>query len=164
KTTGGATGALTPSAALARLLSGTGISYRFSSGNTVTLEAAASGAAATGDGDTMLAPIVLHGGRAGNLVDEPYQTAGSTSYISSEQIERFRGSTAGDIFKNTPGVISANNHNGGSVNVNIRGLQGQNRVRVAIDGTQQTTTTWRGYAGVDGKAYIDPALIGGVTS
>jgi hemoglobin/transferrin/lactoferrin receptor protein len=163
KTTAGATGSMTPSAALSRLLSGTGVSFRFS-GNTVMLEAGASSAAGMPDpaGDTTLKPIVLRDGE-GRPVDAPYETAGSTSYISSEQIERFRGSTAGDIFKNTPGVISANNHNGGAVNVNIRGLQGQNRVRVAIDGTQQTTTTWRGYAGVDDRTYIDPDLIGGVS-
>ncbi|MBP1843493.1 hemoglobin/transferrin/lactoferrin receptor protein [Rhizobium petrolearium] len=161
KVTDGATGSLAPAAALAKLLSGTGVSYRFSSGNTVTLEAAGVDAAAPGGGDTTLAPIVLRNG-GDNPADKPYETAGSTSYISSEQIARFRGSTSGDVFKNTPGVISANNHNGGAVNVNIRGLQGQNRVRVAIDGTQQTTTTWRGYAGVDDRTYIDPDLIGGV--
>ncbi|KAB1088500.1 TonB-dependent receptor [Neorhizobium galegae] len=163
KTTAGATGALTPTVALARLLAGTGISYRIN-GNTVTLEASApSAAAAGGDADTTLEPIVLRDGGDGRLADAPYETAGSTSYITAEQIDRFRGSTAADIFKNTPGVISANNHNGGAVNVNIRGLQGQNRVRVAIDGTQQTTTTWRGYAGVDDRTYIDPDLIGGVS-
>ncbi|MDQ0137310.1 hemoglobin/transferrin/lactoferrin receptor protein [Neorhizobium galegae] len=164
KTTAGVTGSLTPSAALSRLLSGTGVSFRSSGGNTVTLEAVASAAGSLPDAsdDTTLQPIVLRDGDSEG-VDRPYETAGSTSYITAEQIERFRGSTAGDIFKNTPGVISANNHNGGSVNVNIRGLQGQNRVRVAIDGTQQTTTTWRGYAGVDDKTYIDPDLIGGVS-
>lgn len=164
KMTGGASGPLTPSGALSALLAGTGISYRFSSDNTVTLEASAPGSGAeAGTGDaTGLAPIVLRS-TAGRAADQPYETAGSSSYISAEQIERFRGSTAGDIFKNTPGVISASNHNGGAVNVNIRGLQGQNRVRVAIDGTQQTTTTWRGYAGVDDRTYIDPDLIGGVT-
>ncbi|CDZ67191.1 HasR protein [Neorhizobium galegae bv. orientalis] len=165
KTTGGVTGSLTPAAALSRLLSGTGVSFRSSGGNTVTLEAATAGSAASqpdASDDTTLAPIVLRDGDSDG-VDAPYETAGSTSYITAEQIERFRGSTAGDIFKNTPGVISANNHNGGAVNVNIRGLQGQNRVRVAIDGTQQTTTTWRGYAGVDDRTYIDPDLIGGVS-
>ncbi len=163
KTTAGVTGSLTPSAALARLLSGTGISSRMS-GNTVMLEAGTSAAAATGgDPDTTLDPIILRDGGNGRPADAPYETAGSTSYISSEQIERFRGSSAGDVFKNVPGVISASNHNGGAVNVNIRGLQGQNRVRVAIDGTQQTTTTWRGYAGVDDRTYIDPDLIGGVS-
>jgi hemoglobin/transferrin/lactoferrin receptor protein len=163
KTTGGVAGSLTPSAALSRLLSGTGVSFRSNGGNTVTLEAGTPSVAATGgDADTTLKPIVLRDGDSEG-VDTPYETAGSTSYITAEQIERFRGSTAGDIFKNTPGVISANNHNGGAVNVNIRGLQGQNRVRVAIDGTQQTTTTWRGYAGVDDRTYIDPDLIGGVS-
>ncbi|UIY29309.1 TonB-dependent receptor plug domain-containing protein [Neorhizobium galegae] len=165
KITRGVTGSLPPAAALSRLLSGTGVSFRSSGGNTVTLEAADAGSAASppdGSDDTTLAPIVLRDGDSDG-VDAPYETAGSTSYITAEQIERFRGSTAGDIFKNTPGVISANNHNGGAVNVNIRGLQGQNRVRVAIDGTQQTTTTWRGYAGVDDRTYIDPDLIGGVS-
>jgi len=163
KTTAGVTGSLTPSAALSRLLSGTGVSFRSSGGNTVTLEVAGSAASLPdASDDTTLEPIVLRDGDSDG-VDTPYETAGSTSYITAEQIERFRGSTAGDIFKNTPGVISANNHNGGAVNVNIRGLQGQNRVRVAIDGTQQTTTTWRGYAGVDDRTYIDPDLIGGVS-
>ena len=162
KTTGGVTGSLTPSAALSRLLSGTGVSFRSSGGNTVTLEAGTAASLPYASDDTTLKPIVLRDGD-GEGGDTPYETAGSTSYITAEQIERFRGSTAGDIFKNTPGVISANNHNGGAVNVNIRGLQGQNRVRVAIDGTQQTTTTWRGYAGVDDRTYIDPDLIGGVS-
>lgn len=163
KTTRGVSGPLSPTGALSALLAGTGISFHFTGANTVSLETSAAGAADAGDGDsTMLAPIQLRATTA-RPSDQPYETPGSTSYISSEQIERFRGSTAGDIFKNTPGVISANNHNGGAVNVNIRGLQGQNRVRVAIDGTQQTTTTWRGYAGVDDRTYIDPDLIGGVT-
>ncbi|WP_084683132.1 TonB-dependent receptor [Neorhizobium vignae] len=164
RTTGGVTGSLTPSAALSRLLSGTGVSFRSSGGNTVTLEAASAvsaGSPPDGSDDTTLAPIVLRDGESDG-VDAPYETAGSTSYITAEQIERFRGSSAGDVFKNVPGVISASNHSSGSVNVNIRGLQGQNRVRVAIDGTQQTTTTWRGYGGVDDRTYIDPDLIGGV--
>jgi len=42
-------------------------------------------------------------------------------------------------------------------------MQGQNRVNVAIDGTQQSTTTWRGYLGVDERVYIDADLIGGVS-
>jgi hemoglobin/transferrin/lactoferrin receptor protein len=163
KTTGGVKGPATPQGALAAILSGTGISYRFTDAKTVTLDA---GGATAGDGAdagdaTALAPIRLQATTA-KPSDQPYETAGSSSYISAEQIERFRGSTAGDIFKNTPGVISANNHNGGAINVNIRGLQGQNRVRVAIDSTQQTTTTWRGYAGVDDRTYVDPDMIGGV--
>jgi len=164
KSTAGAQGALSSSEALARILADTGLGFHFSDGNTVVLEvqpAEDAGSDATGDA-TILAPIQVRGTSA-KPSDQPYETVGSSSYISAEQIERFRGSTAGDIFKNTPGVISANNHNGGAVNVNIRGLQGQNRVRVAIDGTQQTTTTWRGYAGVDDRTYVDPDLIGGVS-
>lgn len=163
RSTAGVNGTMSPHAALSSLLSGTGISFNIV-GNNVTLHSPNASAPNTSstDGSTVLDTIRVDGRRKG-IADVPYQTAGSASYISSEQIQRFRGSTAGDLFKNTPGVISASNTNGGAVNINIRGLQGQNRVRVTIDGTQQTTTTWRGYAGVDDKTYVDPDLIGGVS-
>jgi hemoglobin/transferrin/lactoferrin receptor protein len=164
----GVQGTLRPEQALTAILAGTGLVAQFAGGNTVTLvdpkQSVATGDLGAGDA-IVLEPIEASGGSGAGAEpeDAPYQTPGSSSYISAEQIDRLPGSTAGDIFKSTPGVIAASNHNGGaSVDVNIRGLQGQNRVKVAIDGTQQSTTTWRGYAGVDDRTYIDPDLIGGV--
>lgn len=167
-------GELSASEALGRLLEGTGLTYRFVGAGAVTLEAApqaGSGAIQLGairvEGAGMTGGNVAHvpgdSTYEGDAADAPYRTSGSVNYISREHIERFRGSTAGDIFKSTPGVISGMNRNGSAVDVNIRGLQGMNRVVTAVDGAEQSSSTWRGYAGVDNRTYIDPDLTGGVT-
>jgi len=162
-------GSYAPSQALNIMLSGTGITWNFVGGNAVTISVPGedlplNDAGATVEGAIALDTIDVAGGQGqAGLADAPYQTLGSSAFISGEQIERFPGTSAGDVFKNTPGVISAMNHNGSSVDVNIRGLQGMNRVKVTIDGTQQTTSTWRGYLGADDRTYVDPDLIGGVS-
>lgn len=97
-----------------------------------------------------------------NNADKPFQTAGSAQYISRDHIERFRGSSVGDMFQGTPGVLVAENRNSGGLDVNIRGMQGQGRVPVLIDGARQETTVYRGYGGVVSRSYVDPDLIGGV--
>lgn len=170
RTSPGVSGRLSVGPALEALLGGSGLAYSVR-GRTIVIdeaprvegdvvrlgtlrvEGAGAGGAASG-GDF---------GGDGDPAETPYVTPGSTSYISAAQIERFSGTTAADIFKLTPGVISGSNHNGASVDLNIRGLQGQNRVRLTIDGTQQSTSTWRGYQGADERVYLDPDLIGGVT-
>ena len=165
----GASGNLTPQQALQGILAGTGLVAQFAGGNTVTVIDPRQGAESGGvpvDGDVVqLETIdVTSSGTARRAADRPYETPGSGAYISNEQIERFGVATAGDIFKSTSGVMASGNHSGGaSVDVNIRGMQGQSRVKVAIDGTQQSSTTWRGYLGVDERVYIDPDLIGGVS-
>ena len=94
--------------------------------------------------------------------DAPYVTPGSTSYISSEDINRVPATSVGDIFKTTPGVLSGDNRNGVSVDVNIRGLQGMNRNAVMVDGTRQTTSMYTGYRGNQDRLYVDPDLISGI--
>ena len=95
--------------------------------------------------------------------DQPFQTPGLVNFISEQDIQRFRGRTTGDIFQGTPGVISGMNCNGAAIDVNIRGLQGQNCVATTIDGSEQSTSSYRGYSGVDNRSYVDPDLISGVT-
>ena len=94
--------------------------------------------------------------------DAPYRTAGSSSYISRDDIERFRGTSVGDIFQGTPGVLVGENRNSGGLDINIRGMQGQGRVPVLVDGARQETTVYRGYAGVSSRSFVDPDLIGGI--
>jgi len=156
KQTADLTGSFTIEQGLARLLSGSGLTYRFTGAKSIMLIPQPTG------GGVLLQPLVIEGRRRDEPADKPFETAGSGSHISREQIERFPVTSSGDIFKATPGVISASNRNGASMDVNIRGMQGQNRVKVAIDGTQQSTSTWRGYYGVDDRVYLDPDLIGGV--
>ncbi len=102
------------------------------------------------------------GDERGNPADRAYQSPQSGAHLSLQQIERFRGTQAGDIFKSVPGVINGDNRNSGALDLNIRGMQGFNRVPVVIDGSQQQVTVYRGYAGVAGRSYIDPDMIGGI--
>ncbi|MFT3968205.1 MAG: TonB-dependent receptor, partial [Sphingobium sp.] len=158
--------------ALSRLLAGTGLTYRQTGNRTFTLERAPQ----ANSGAIQLGTLRVEGGSgaigssgggtSGEAIDpasRPYVTAGSSNYISRETIERFRGHSAADLFTGTPGVISGMGSNGAAIDVNIRGLQGMNRVVTSVDGSEQSTSTWRGYAGVDNRSYVDPDLIGGVS-
>ena len=173
----GVMGVMSPVQALSRLLSGTGFTYRIT-GNLVTLERApdAGGAiqlgavrvegaagvgAASAAGTSSMDSI---GGReGGDPSNAPYRTAGTSNYISQDQIQRFRGSSNGDFLSGIPGVLNGENRNSGALDINIRGMQGQGRVPIVIDGAMQESTVYRGYAGMAGRTYLDPDLIGGVT-
>ncbi|MGE0629712.1 MAG: TonB-dependent receptor [Hyphomicrobiaceae bacterium] len=148
------------------MLAGTGITWRYVGANAVTIsvpgEGDASGASATVEGAIALDTIDVSGGGAQAAADLPYQTPGSSAYVSAEQIQRIPPATAGDIFKSTSGVISAGNRNGAAMDVNIRGMQGMNRVAVLVDGTQQSDSSARGYGGHNSRTFVDPDLIGGI--
>ena len=163
RTTAGLSGTYEPHQALDALLANSGLTHS-TNGSTVTISAPGNNAGATIDGAIALDTIDVSAASTDSAsADAPYQTPGSSAYISAEEIERFRGNSAGDMFKGTPGVISGSNTNGAAINPNIRGLQGMNRVATSIDGAEQATSTYRGYYGVDNRTYVDPDLIGGVS-
>lgn len=107
----------------------------------------------------VLAPVTVRGTRED---DATFRAPASVNIITQKDIERFRGTSVGDIFQGTPGVLIGENRNSGGLDVNIRGMQGQGRVPVLIDGARQETTVYRGYAGVSSRSYVDPDLIGGI--
>ena len=160
----GVAGTMPPRDALAQLLTGTGVSFRFAGGQTVALTRR--DAAARNDGPIEAGPLLIEGGavsdRRSAAQDAPFMTPGSTAYISREQIDRVQPSSPGDIFREVPGVLSGASNDGTSINVNIRSSQGLNRVRTMVEGTQQESSGYQGYAGADQRTYIDPELIGGV--
>lgn len=158
-------GSYTHAEALSRLLAGSGLSYRFTGAGAVTItdRVSASHESVAADGSLVLDTIEVRGGQGGNPADAPYETAGSSSYISQEQIERFRGTSPGDFLESSPGVLVGAKRTSGAVDVNVRGMQGMDRVPVTVDGAQQSNTLYRGYAGVASRSYIDPDFIGGVT-
>lgn len=172
KTTSGISGQFTREQALDKLLAGTGLSYRFTGANTVTIvEPAAVDGGVSADGSTLLETITVttasKTGRVatlGSLADEDanYQTAGSSAFLNEKQVQRFRGSSVGDFIKGTPGVLTGDNRNSGAIDVNVRGMQGFGRVPVVIDGTVQQNTVYRGYSGVASRNYVDPDMVGGV--
>ncbi|BCJ90623.1 hypothetical protein IZ6_13580 [Terrihabitans soli] len=157
-------GHLTARQAISAALAGTGLTYSFTNGNTVTVFNPNAGAqnGAYNDGGSVQLETINVSGATGNAADVPYQTPGSVGHISEEQIQRFRGTSPGDIFKNAPGVLVGENRNSGAVDVNIRGMQGVGRVPVTVDGALNTTTVYRGYQGVSSRTFIDPDFIGGV--
>ncbi len=163
---GGINGAFTPQQALAQLLVGSGLSHRFTAANAVTIFDPASASASMPpppDGSIMLDPIEVSAHRSGGFTaDTPYQTPGSSAYISREQLDRIPPNSPGDVFINTPGVISGGNKVGTSINPNIRGLQGMGRVVTTVDGARQTASSYRGYIGNRDETYVDPDLIGGI--
>lgn len=163
KRTSGVTGAISHGEALSRLLAGTGLSYRFTGANTVTItdQVSAAHGSTDADGALVLDTIDVSAG-AGAGANAPYETAGSSAHISAEQMERFPLSSTGDLFRSTPGVMATANRAGTKLDVNIRGLQGMNRVGITLDGAMQSLSTYRGYQGAGSRVYVDPELIGGI--
>ncbi|MFD1330638.1 TonB-dependent receptor domain-containing protein [Methylopila musalis] len=158
-------GAMTPAAALDRLLTGAGLSYSFTNANTVTITRPAAEASAPppDDGSLLLDAITVTGTGGESSVYTPYETPGAASHISAERIERFRGSSPSDIFRGTPGVMSGDSRNSaGAIDVNVRGLQGMGRVRVTVDDAENAVTVYQGYQGQTNRTYIDPDFIAGI--
>lgn len=155
----GLTGTYTAHDALKILLKGTELSVKISKQKTVVLAQASTG--------STLDAITVVGDDDGDsngeaAEDAPFQTPGSSDYISSEEFNRVSPSSTGDVFQSTPGVISAGNRVGSSINPNIRGLQGNNRINTTIDGALQSTSSYRGYIGNRDEVYVDPDMIGGI--
>lgn len=161
-------GPLTQTQALERLLSGSGLAWRFTGGNAVTVydpSTAVADAPVNADGSLVLDTITISGAGGGTLGshDDTYGSTGSVSYISGQEIEQRRGTSAGDFISGIPGVINGDSRNSGALDVNIRGLQGQGRVPVVIDGATQEQTVYRGYNGARSGSYVDPDFIGEVS-
>ncbi|MGC3987369.1 MAG: TonB-dependent receptor plug domain-containing protein [Pseudorhodoferax sp.] len=153
---------------LERLLAGTGLAGRATASGYVLEEArpvssAAEPAQAGEPAAVRMDPVEVRAEFTGRRdQDQAYRQAGSSSYLSREDIERNRGSSVGDIFRGTTGVLIGENRNSGGLDVNIRGMQGQGRVPILVDGARQETTVYRGYSGVASRSYVDPDLIGGI--
>jgi len=86
----------------------------------------------------------------------------SNVYVGKEEIERYKGTSVGDLFKGLNGVYSGDSRNSGAVDPNIRGLQGGGRIPLTIDGTEQSTSVWMGSAGTANRNYLDPNLISSI--
>jgi hemoglobin/transferrin/lactoferrin receptor protein len=166
KTTRAVSGVMEPHQALMAMLDGAGIDVRITGPSSAALVdpvLASYNQAAAPDGAILLDTIEVSGKRAESSAITPYETPAATSHISGTDIERYRGSSPSDIFRGTPGVMSGDSRNsGGAVDVNIRGLQGQGRVKVSVDDAENAVTVYHGYQGQSNRTYIDPDLIAGI--
>ena len=164
KTSPSVQGNFTAEQALSRLLTGSGLNYHIN-GTTVTIADPVGENQLAPDvlNTTMLDTITVSGGNGISAVDAPYYTAAPTAFISEQSIERFRGSSPADIFRGTAGVMSAEARNGaGSIDVNIRGMQGMGRVKTTIDGAENAINIYQGYQGISNRTFVDPDLLAGV--
>lgn len=91
--------------------------------------------------------------------EDLYRDSSSKAYISKEQLDRYTYVSAADMLKGQSGVSVGDSRNGGGLDVNIRGAQGQSRVGVSIDGGEQMVNVYRGYSGTQQRSYVDPDLI-----
>ncbi|OTA15335.1 Outer membrane receptor protein, mostly Fe transport [Xenorhabdus vietnamensis] len=94
--------------------------------------------------------------------DAVYDKDIANIYIGKKEIERYKGTSPADLIKGAVGVYSGDARNGGALDINIRGIQGQGRIPVTIDGTEQAITVGRGYHGANNRNYIDPNLISSI--
>ncbi|WP_434524170.1 TonB-dependent receptor domain-containing protein [Photorhabdus asymbiotica] len=94
--------------------------------------------------------------------DAVYDKDITNIYLGKDLVERYKGASPADVLKSAVGVFSGDARNSGALDPNIRGIQGQGRVPVTIDGTEQAITTWRGYNGANNRNYIDPNLISSI--
>lgn len=94
------------------------------------------------------------------LVVTANKTKTDIKHINTKDISTIRGTTNSDIFANETSLQSNNSRNeAGALDIGIRGLQGNGRVPIIIDGSLQSTNTWRGYQGSADRTYIDSDLI-----
>lgn len=156
KTAPAVSGRLTARQALDRLLAGSGLAASMEGGAVMVRPAsAASGMSSTGQASVQLPTVsVVARGLA-----EPVNAVSSHT-LKREDLDRFSVTSPGDLFKDIPGVTVANSRNGASLDINIRGMQGFGRVKILVDGTESSGSTYKGYAGETTQSYVDPELLG----
>lgn len=126
------------------------------SGNTAVVPVVETGGA--------LAPVTVKGARNKDEIgkNRVYAREIVNLYKGKNEVETFKGNTVSDLFSGMVGVYSGDARNSGAVDPNIRGVQGQGRIPVTVDGTEQAITVWRGYAGANNRNYVDPNIISSV--
>ncbi|WP_454720425.1 MULTISPECIES: TonB-dependent hemoglobin/transferrin/lactoferrin family receptor [Cupriavidus] len=152
----------TPQAALVLLLHGTGLRGRFD-GSIVTIQrddgAAGEGGRHPAQSHGNSLPTVVVTGKR-DAREQAYETPGSVSVVTREDIDRLPPRNTADVLLDVPGVYTSQTRQNPGVAVNIRGLQDFGRVNVMIDGARQNFQ--RSGHGANGQAYLDPELLAGV--
>ena len=143
----GVQGDLTPDEALSRLLAGTGLRYRFTAENAVTLEQAV---VDDNSGPVRLGPVTVYGARTTQTLND---VTSSVGVVSDEEIDRRELRNFRDSFRLLGNVRDADFNDAGFI---IRGLNsegltpgGAPLASFYVDGIQQTIQgTRRGARGL----------------
>lgn len=92
-----------------------------------------------------------------------YRKNVSNVYAGKEELERYKGTSVSDVFSGLNGVYSGDARNSGALDPNIRGIQGEGRIPVTVDGTEQAMSVWQGSGGISNRNYVDPNMIGSIS-
>ena len=106
--------------------------------------------------------VKAHRNRDKSGYTQVYSRDISNMYKGKQEIETYRGSSVADLIGGMAGVYSGDARNSGALDPNIRGIQGEGKVPVTLDGTEQAISVWRGFEGVSNRNYIDPNLVSSV--
>lgn len=90
--------------------------------------------------------------------DAVYDENITSVYKGRDELQGFKATNPGDVFKGMNGVYSMDSRSSQSITPNIRGISGEGRVPLTIDGTEQSTNVWLHMFGAGNRNYADPAL------
>ncbi|SDI73634.1 TonB-dependent receptor [Billgrantia gudaonensis] len=151
----GVQGRFNVSAALDELLADTGLSAQRTAPGRYRLQ----GRTASGESDLSVVTVTAAApDEDQEQYDDVYDQNVTNLYIDREYLERYQTANPADVFKGMNGVYSMDARNGHSITPNIRGLSGEGRIPLTVDGTEQSTNVWLQVYGVGNRNYVDPAL------
>ncbi len=112
-----------------------------------------------------LQEVVVKGDRTDDETghDDVYDKDVSNLYVDRQYMERYQGVSVGDVFAGMNGVYNTDNRNGSALFPNIRGLAGNGRIPVTVDGTEQSLDVWMALRGINNRNYVDPNLFRSIT-
>lgn len=161
-------GRMTPEQALAELLEGTGLDYKFTANRAAVIGGTQVAETAVGEeGATHLRRIVVTGKTSRNAnsgagfqgtPDWVYDEPAAVSVVSREAIRNRAARNANDVLDSVAGVTTNRSEaQNPGIAINVRGLQDQNRVTTTIDGARQDFQ--RAGHGASQRVYVDTAFI-----
>ncbi len=171
-------GTYTPAEALQRLLAGSGLEAVRQGDNEYTLRKASApqtltpqtraapvlpdfSAEQTAAGkDKVMQSLVVTSKRTRDEIgkDNVYEKNVTNVYADRKQLQQIKATNPGDVFKGMNGVYSMDTRASQSITPNIRGITGEGRTPLTIDGTEQSTNVWLHMFGAGNRSYADPAL------
>ncbi|NYT38603.1 hypothetical protein ERD78_17155 [Allopusillimonas soli] len=90
--------------------------------------------------------------------DDVYEKDIANAYVDRAYLERHKGVSVGDVFAGMNGVYNTDNRNGAALFPNIRGLSGNGRIPVTVDGVDQSLDVWMAMRGINNRNYVDPNM------
>jgi len=105
-----------------------------------------------------LAPLVNIG--EGDEGQAPYTRPAPASTLDADHIDLMGGQNLDDALRTLPGVFTRDNVQNPGIAVNIRNLEGSNRVNMSLDGIRQNFR-FTGHE-AQGLVYVDTALLAAV--